>query len=87
MSPLPRTIAKTVGSRGFEQANRYVIMDANGNHVGYMAEQESGFGSMMARQWFRTHRSFTTHVFDRDENEILRVSFTNLRMTFARLGK
>jgi hypothetical protein len=49
-------------------------MDANGNHVGYMAEQESGFGSMMARQWFRTHRSFTTHVFDKDEKEILRVS-------------
>ncbi|KAL1970904.1 hypothetical protein VTN77DRAFT_2738 [Rasamsonia byssochlamydoides] len=57
---------------GFEQANRYVIMDANGNHVGYMAEQESGFGGMMARQWFRTHRSFVTHVFDKDENEVLR---------------
>ncbi|GAB1212931.1 hypothetical protein ATERTT37_002080 [Aspergillus terreus] len=25
---------------GFEQANKYVIMDANGNHIGYMAEQE-----------------------------------------------
>ncbi|KAH8702285.1 Scramblase-domain-containing protein [Talaromyces proteolyticus] len=57
---------------GFEQANRYVIMDAHGNHVGYMAEQETGLGRMMARQWFRTHRSFTTHVFDRDENEVLR---------------
>jgi len=48
-------------------------MDANGNHVGYMAEQEKGLGSTMARQWFRTHRSFVTHVFDRHENEILRV--------------
>ena len=58
---------------GFEQANKYVIMDANGNHIGYMAEQEKGMASMMARQWFRTHRGFVTHVFDRHENEVLRV--------------
>ncbi|PYI12202.1 Scramblase-domain-containing protein [Aspergillus sclerotiicarbonarius CBS 121057] len=57
---------------GFEQANKYVIMDANGNHIGYMAEQESGMVNMMARQSFRTHRSFVTHVFDRHENEVLR---------------
>ncbi|PLB43132.1 Scramblase-domain-containing protein [Aspergillus steynii IBT 23096] len=57
---------------GFEQANKYVIMDANGNHIGYMAEQEKGMASMMARQWFRTHRGFVTHVFDRHENEVLR---------------
>ncbi|OJJ48458.1 hypothetical protein ASPZODRAFT_140751 [Penicilliopsis zonata CBS 506.65] len=57
---------------GFEQANKYVIMDAHGNHIGYMAEQEKGMGNMMARQWFRTHRSFVTHVFDRHENEVLR---------------
>ncbi|PGH09409.1 hypothetical protein AJ80_07684 [Polytolypa hystricis UAMH7299] len=57
---------------GFEQANRYVILDAQGNHVGYMAEQEKGIGSMMTRQWFRTHRSFVTHVFDRHQNEVLR---------------
>ncbi|KAL4812808.1 Scramblase-domain-containing protein [Aspergillus spinulosporus] len=57
---------------GFEQANKYVILDAAGNHVGYMAEQEKGIASIMARQWFRTHRSFVTHVFDRHENEVLR---------------
>ncbi|KAI9877373.1 MAG: Phospholipid scramblase 3 [Pleopsidium flavum] len=57
---------------GFEQANKYVIMDPQGNHIGYMAEQELGMGNMMARQWFRTHRSFTTHVFDRHEKEVLR---------------
>ncbi|KAL7271465.1 hypothetical protein RUND412_005776 [Rhizina undulata] len=57
---------------GFEQANKYVIMDPAGNHVGFMAEQESGIGKMLARQWFRTHRSFTTHVFDKYENEVLR---------------
>ena len=59
---------------GFEQANRYVILDAQGNHAGYMAEQEQGLGKMMARQWFNTHRSFITHVFDKHQNEVLRVS-------------
>ncbi|KAI9822410.1 MAG: hypothetical protein M1827_000129 [Pycnora praestabilis] len=57
---------------GFEQANKYVIMDPQGNHIGFMAEQDSGLGSTLARQWFRTHRSFTTHVFDKNEREVLR---------------
>ena len=57
---------------GFEQANRYVIMDPQGNHVGYMAERDLGMGSMMARQTFSTHRSFTTHVFDKQQKEVLR---------------
>lgn len=57
---------------GFEQANRYVIMDPHGNHIGYLAEQDHGIGNAVARQMFKTHRSFTTHVFDRDEKEILR---------------
>jgi hypothetical protein len=57
---------------GFEQANRYVIMDPHGNHIGYLAEQEHGIGNAVARQMFKTHRSFTTHVFDREEKEILR---------------
>ena len=38
----------------------------------YMAEKELGMGNMMARQMFTTHRSFTTHVFDKYEKEILR---------------
>ncbi|KAG5305162.1 hypothetical protein I7I50_05468 [Histoplasma capsulatum G186AR] len=57
---------------GFEQANRYTILDAQGNHVGYIAEQDNGMGSMLARQWLRTHRSFVTHVFDKHQNEVLR---------------
>jgi hypothetical protein len=57
---------------GFEQANRYVIMDPHGNHIGYLAERDHGMGSAVARQMFKTHRSFTTHVFDREEKEILR---------------
>lgn len=57
---------------GFEQANKYVIMDPKGGHIGYMAERELGMGNMMARQMFTTHRSFTTHVFDRHGKEVLR---------------
>jgi hypothetical protein len=57
---------------GFEQANRYVIMDPQGNHIGYLAEQEHGVGNAIARQMLKTHRSFTTHVFDKEEREVLR---------------
>ena len=58
---------------GFEQANRYVIMDPHGNHVGYMAEHDGGFGKVVGRQMLRTHRSFTTHVFNKEQQEVLRV--------------
>lgn len=58
---------------GIEQANRYVIMDPQGNHVGYLLEHGGGFGKMMGRQWLKTHRSFTTHVFNREQEEVLRV--------------
>lgn len=57
---------------GFEQANRYVIMDPHGNHIGYIAEHDGGIAKTMGRQWFRTHRAFTTHVFDRHQQEVLR---------------
>jgi hypothetical protein len=57
---------------GFEQANRYIIMDPHGNHIGYLAEQEHGMGNAVARQMLKTHRSFTTHVFDKEEKEVLR---------------
>ncbi|KAL8894647.1 MAG: hypothetical protein Q9192_004159 [Flavoplaca navasiana] len=37
-----------------------------------MAEQDNSMGRTMARQMFSTHRSFTTHVFDKHEKEVLR---------------
>lgn len=57
---------------GFEQANRYVILDPHGNHIGYMAEHDGGIGRAMKRQFLATHRAFTTHVFDRHSREVLR---------------
>jgi hypothetical protein len=69
---------------GFEQANRYIIMDGCGNTLGYMAEQDHGIGQSMARQLFRTHRSFTTHIFDKRQREVLRIhrpfSYINSRV-------
>ncbi|EME43261.1 hypothetical protein DOTSEDRAFT_72609 [Dothistroma septosporum NZE10] len=58
---------------GFQQANRYVIMDGQGQTLGYIAEKDHGMGSAFARQMFKTHRSFTTHIFDRQEREVLRI--------------
>jgi Scramblase len=58
---------------GFEEANRYIIMDPHGDHIGYMAEESGGFTKYMERQWLRTHRAFTTHVFNREQKEVLRV--------------
>ncbi|KAI4257009.1 MAG: hypothetical protein LQ352_001837 [Teloschistes flavicans] len=57
---------------GFEQANKYVILDPQGNHIGFIAEQDNSMGRTMARQFTGTHRSFTTHVFDKHEKEVLR---------------
>ena len=65
---------------GFEQANKYVILNGQGEHIGYIAERELGMGNMMARQMFSTHRSFTAHVFDKHEKEILRVGFSTRGM-------
>ncbi|KAK4501771.1 hypothetical protein PRZ48_007580 [Zasmidium cellare] len=58
---------------GFEQANKYIIMDGQGNTLGYIAEQDHGIGKAMLRQLAKTHRSFTTHIFDRNEKEVLRI--------------
>lgn len=59
---------------GFEQANKYVILDPQGNHLGFIAERGLGMRNVMARQMFKTHRSFETHVFDKHGREVLRAS-------------
>lgn len=55
-----------------EQVNKYVILDPCGNHIGYMAEHDGVFQKLSPGQWFRTHRAFTTHVFDKHLQEVLR---------------
>ncbi|EPB81989.1 hypothetical protein HMPREF1544_11268 [Mucor circinelloides 1006PhL] len=46
---------------GYEQANRYKIMDPQGNHIGYIAEEE-GFGKSISRQLLRTHRKMNATI-------------------------
>lgn len=58
---------------GFEQANKYIIMNGRGDTLGYMAEEDHSMGRSMARQFLGTHRSFTAHIFDVHEREILRI--------------
>lgn len=58
---------------GFEQASKFVITDAAGNHIGYLAEEERGISQTLARQAFRTHRAFTAHVMDREGKEVLTI--------------
>jgi hypothetical protein len=69
---------------GFEQANRYIIMNGQGETLGYLAEQDHGIGRAMVRQVARTHRSFTTHIFDVNQREVLRIhrpfSYINSRI-------
>ncbi|KAG4301179.1 hypothetical protein PCANB_002478 [Pneumocystis canis] len=57
---------------GFEQANKYIMMDSSGKHVGYIAEiGDQSFTKMLARQVFRTHRAFKAHILDREGNQVL----------------
>ncbi|CAG8493636.1 2126_t:CDS:2 [Paraglomus occultum] len=58
---------------GFEQANKYAILDPSGHNVGYIAEQQTSFTSLLLRQAFRTHRSFTAVVMDVNGNVTLKL--------------
>ena len=58
---------------GHEKANRYLILNPKGLHIGSLAEYAGGGAQAIGRQMFRTHRAFTTHVFDRRGKEVLRV--------------
>ncbi|KAI0093558.1 Scramblase-domain-containing protein [Irpex rosettiformis] len=56
---------------GFEQTNRYVITNPEGEILGYVAEEPRGFFSMWSRQVFRTHRPFRALVMDSSGSPIL----------------
>ncbi|KAG7663039.1 uncharacterized protein J8A68_003421 [[Candida] subhashii] len=50
---------------GFEQANRYIIMNATGEVIGSMQEKDVGLAKIIGRQFFRLHRPFDIDVFDK----------------------
>ncbi len=47
---------------GFEQANRYTVLDQDGNTVALLAEDVGGLGKEVGRQFLRTRRSFTATI-------------------------
>lgn len=49
---------------GFEQANRYKIMNMHGEQIGYMQETDMGIMKMLGRQFFRLHRPFDLEVYN-----------------------
>ncbi|EPX74933.1 phospholipid scramblase [Schizosaccharomyces octosporus yFS286] len=73
---------------GYEQANRYVILNHEGHHLGYIAEKgHASFLSSMSRQLFHTHRSFVADVMDVHGNPILQLqrpfSWINSRLNVS----
>ena len=57
---------------GFEEANRYALHATTGERVGWLVEEQGGFGSSLRRQFLRTHRPFTCFVMDLDGTVVLR---------------
>lgn len=49
---------------GYEQHNRYVIHDRNGQPVGYIVEESGGIMKWFARQLLRTHRPLKAWILD-----------------------
>lgn len=47
---------------GYEQANRYRILDTHGATLGYLLEQDMGFMNNVARQVFKTHRGMFVYM-------------------------
>lgn len=58
---------------GFEQANRYTIMDDNGAHLGYMEEEDFGITKAILRQIYRLHRPFSVRVMDRHGTHVMTI--------------
>ncbi|KAG0207357.1 hypothetical protein BGX28_001365 [Mortierella sp. GBA30] len=58
---------------GFEQANKYAIVDPSGTPIGYIAEEDTTMVKAMSRQLLRTHRPFKASVLDLEGNEVLKI--------------
>ncbi len=51
---------------GFEQTNKYTVLDQDGTTVALMAEDTGGLGTAVGRQLMKRRRSFTATVFSPD---------------------
>ncbi len=58
---------------GFEQANKYSVMDSMGNQIGWLIERDFGIGKAIMRQVYRLHRPFTVDLLDNNGNLLLTI--------------
>ncbi|KJA18559.1 hypothetical protein HYPSUDRAFT_1099250 [Hypholoma sublateritium FD-334 SS-4] len=71
---------------GFEQSNKYTINGADGEPLGYVAEEPRGFWGTLSRQAFSTHRPFRAVIMDKEGVPVRRpFSWINSRMFVQRL--
>ncbi|KAG0197652.1 hypothetical protein BGX33_000437 [Mortierella sp. NVP41] len=72
---------------GFEQANKYAIVDPSGAPIGFIAEEDTTMVKAMSRQVLRTHRPFKASVFDLEGHEVLKIhrpfAFINSRIMIS----
>ena len=47
-----------------DAANRYIIMDTNGQNLGIAAEESSGVGGFLLRQLLNNNRPCNLHIYD-----------------------
>ena len=72
---------------GYEEANKYKLLNPEGETVGFLMEEELGFVSSIKRQVLRTHRAMKATVLDPEGNKILIIrrpfSYINSRIIIS----
>lgn len=58
---------------GYEQANKYVVLDVMGNRLGYMMERDLSIWKSIMRQFYKLHRPFVVDVFDNWNRKVLTI--------------
>lgn len=56
---------------GFDAANRYIIFDPSGEVLGSAAEEGSGVGGWLVRQFLQSRRPCTLHIYNPQGQEII----------------
>lgn len=58
----------------WETANRYVVLGANSQQVGYVAERKRGFLALLMRNFLRSHRPLEADIFAPDRTPLLHMA-------------
>ncbi len=60
---------------GWESRNKYRILDEEESPIAFAAEEKTGFGGQIMRQFFGHWRSFRVAVFDQNKQKHLELNF------------